>query len=420
MSIALLILALFGLICFSAVLSASETSLFSLSSFTVNTYKTDVNKRKNLIAKLLHRPKDLLVTIMMLNIFSNILIQNTVSSLFGNITSWLLKVGIPLLLTLFFGEVIPKSIAIANNKFISYHVSPLILFISKIIKPIRIVITKITSYVSRAMFFFLKKEKPLSIEEIEHVIDESKKENLLSSDEIDLVKGYLNLHDSIVKELMRPRDEILYYDINTPLDELISLFSDKQCARVPVCDNNIDDLLGIISLESFFVHKDALKESANLKKYLKKPFFVAETMQAFALLIELRDRKENIAIVVDEYGSVIGLITQEDLTKQVLGKISDIKDEKLKYTISKQNEIIASGKMEIDELEDKFNIKLDRKSNAVTIGGFLTDEIGDIPKAGEKLKKNNVLFYVLSSDPNRVKKVYIRLLKPTKKEKKHE
>ncbi|NGX62653.1 MAG: Hemolysin C [Candidatus Anoxychlamydiales bacterium] len=356
MSIVLLILALFCLICFSAVLSASETSLFSLSSFTINTYKTDVNKRKRLIAKLLHRPKDLLVTIMMLNIFANILVQNAVSSLFGNISSWALKVGIPLVLTLFFGEVIPKSIALPNNKFISYHLSPFVSFISKIIKPIRIVITKLTSYVSRVMFFFLKKEKPLSIEEIEHVIDKSKEENLLTTDEIDLVKGYLNLHDSNVKELMRPRDEILYYDINAPLDELIHLFADKQCSRVPVCDNNVDEMLGIISLKNFFIYKDSLKSTQDLKKYLKKPFFVAESMQAFALLIELRDRRENIAIVVDEYGSIIGLITQEDLTNQVLGKISDKKDEKQKYTISKQNEIIASGKMEIDDLEDQFGI----------------------------------------------------------------
>lgn len=415
MSIVLLILALFCLISFSAVLSASETSLFSLSSFTINAYKTNPDKRKNLISKLLSTPRDLLVTIMMLNIFSNILVQNTVSSIFGELSSWLLKVGIPLVLTLFFGEIIPKSIALPNNKFIAYHLAPMISVVSKIVKPIRIVLTKVTSYVSRAMFFFLKKEKPLSIEELEHVVEKSEEENLLTSDEMDLITGYLSLHDSNVKEFMTPREEILYYDINTPIDELILLFSEKKCTRAPVCDAKLDDILGMISLKSFFLYKDELKSSHDLKKYLKKPFFAAETMNAFSLLLELRDRRENIAIVVDEYGSIIGLITQEDLTNEVLGKMADKKDKKLEYSKTKQNEIIASGKMEIDEVEDLFNIKLDRKSTSVTIGGFLIDEMGDIPKAGDKLEKNNLLFYVLSADPNRVRRVYIRLLKPSKK-----
>ncbi|HEU65038.1 MAG: Hemolysin C [Candidatus Anoxychlamydiales bacterium] len=415
MTIFYLVLALVCLIAFSAVLSASETSLFSLSSFTINAYKESQDKRKKLIFKLLHTPRDLLVTIMMLNIFANILVQNTVSSLFGELSSWLLKVGIPLVLTLFFGEVIPKSIALPNNKFISYHLAPFVSIVSKIVKPIRFVITKVTTYISRALFFFLKKEKPLTIEELEHVIEKSSEENLLTSDEMDLVKGYLSLHDSNVKELMTPRDEMLYYDINTSIDELILIFSEKKYTRLPVCDAQLDEILGMLSMKSFFLHKDDFKTSQDLKKYLKKPFFVAETMNAFSLLLELRDRRENIAIVVNEYGSVIGLITQEDLTKEVLGKISDKKDKEQKYTISKQNEIIASAKMEIDDLEDLFNIKLERESTSVTVGGFLTDELGDIPKAGDKLEKNNLLFYVLSADPNRVRRVYIRQLKPSKK-----
>jgi len=417
MTTLILILALICLICFSAVMSASETSLFSLSSFTLNTYKIDVNKRKKLIAKLLHRPRDLLVSIMMFNIFANILIQNTVSSLFGSISSWVLKVGIPLLLTLFFGEIIPKSIALPNNKFVAYKVAPFIALISKIIKPIRIVITKITGFVSRFMFFFLKKENPLSIDELQHVIEKSEEQNVLTFDETDLITGYLNLHDSSIKEHMRPRDEILYYDINTPLDELITLFADKQCARVPICDSELDDILGIISLRRFFLYKDKLKSKEDLKKYLKKPFFVVETMKAWSLLLELRQIRENMAIVVDEYGSIIGIITQEDLTEQVLGKISDKKDENIKYSFSGQNEIIASGKMEIDDLEELFKIKLEKKSNAVTIGGYLIDELGDIPKTGDKITKGKLLFYILAADPNRVRRVYIRLVKPSKKRK---
>jgi len=417
MNIILMILLLICLLFLSAVLSASETSLFSLSTFTLNIYKCDIDKRKRLIAKLLCHPRDLLVTILMLNIFANILIQNTVSSIFGTFPSWLLKVGVPLALTLFFGEIIPKSIALPNNKAIAYRIVPFIFFVGKIIKPIRIVLTKLTGFISRFMFFFLKEETPMTIKELEHAIEKSEEEKILTYDETDLITGYLNLHDSSIKEHMRPRDEILFYDINDPIDELISLFSDKQCTRVPVCETKIDNIIGIISLKRFFLYKDEITSNDNLKKYLKKPFFVVETMKSWSLLMELRQTRENIAIVVDEYGSVVGIITQEDLTEQVLGKISSKKDENIKYSFSRKNEIIASGKMEIDELEGLFDIKIERKSNAVTVGGFLIDEIGEIPISGHKIERGNLLFKVLSAEPNRVKKVYIRLIKSTKKRK---
>ncbi len=415
MNLILLILLLLGLISLSAVLAASETSLFSLSTFTLNTYKNEADKRKRLIAKLLYRPRDLLVTIIMLNVFANILIQNTVSSIFGSFSSWLLKVGVPLVLTLFFGEIIPKSVALPNNKTIAYRVVPFIYFMGKIVKPFRVVLTKITGFISRFMFFFLKKETPISIEGLKHVIEKSEEEKILTRDETDLITGYLNLHDSNIKEHMRPRDEILFYDINAPIEELIYLFVDKQCARVPVCDSNIDNIIGIISLKRFFLYQKEIKTPQKLKKHLKKATFVVETMKSWSLLMELRQARENMAIVVDEYGSVIGIITQEDLTEQVIGKISSKKDENIKYSFSGKNEIIASGKMQLDELEHLFDVKIERKSNAVTIGGFLIDEIGDIPVAGDKIMKGNLLFYVLASGPNRVRRVYIRLIKPTKK-----
>ena len=418
MSIAILILALVTLVSFSAILSASETSLFSLSSFTINTYKDSLDKRKKKIAALLNNPRDLLVTIMMLNIGANILVQNTVSSLFSNLTSWLVKVGVPLVIILFFGEIIPKSIALPNNKFISYRVAPFVAFVFKIVKPIRLFITKITGYVSRLMFFFLKKEKPLSIEEIQHVIEKSKEQNVLTIEEMGLIKGYLDLHDSNIKEHMRPREEILYFDINRPIQELISLFVDKKCSRVPVCKESLNEIIGVISIKNFFLNKNKIQIGSDLKPFLRKPYFAPETMQAWTLLNELRQFKENLALVVDEYGSIIGLITQEDLTKQVLGEISDKSDEFKTYTFSKQNEIIASSKMEIDDLEKLFNVKIKRESTAVTVGGFLIDELGDIPQAGYKIIKDNLLFYVLSSDPNRVRRVYIRLLKQPKKKKK--
>ena len=390
--------------------------MFSLSPFTLRNYKKSKNRREKLIAHLLARPRELLVTIMILNVFSNILVQNTVSSLFEDLTSWGLKVGLPLALTLIFGEIIPKSVALPNNQTISYQIAPFISSVAKVLGPIRIFLTKITGYVSRIMFFFLRKEKEISHDELEHVLKTSQDRGILDIDEFELMGGYLDLQDSVVKERMRPRDEILFYDINDPIDTLMDLFVKKECSRVPVCDEDLDKIIGIISVRGFFFHREHIKAPEDLRSCLIKPFFVPETMNAYSLLHDLREMKENIAMVVDEYGSIIGLIAQEDLIEIVVGEISD-RREKSHYTRSSKDVIIASGKLELEEIMDIFGVQLTNDTKKVTIGGWLTEQLSEIPQAGTKYFSDDFLFYVLASDPNRVRRVYIRYLKskPPKK-----
>ena len=409
-SIFLLIL----LLMLSAVLSSSETALFSLSTFTISSYKFDPDNRKKLVGHLLEKPRDLLVTILILNTLCNVLVQNTVSDLFGNYPSWLLKVGLPLILTLFIGEVVPKSIAITNNKAISYKVAPFIAFISRILGPIRRILTFVTGYISRFMFFFIKKENPLSTDELYYIIDSSKKTGVLNIDESELAAGYLDLQESIVKEIMRPQDEIIFYNVKQPLTKLIDIFADQECSRVPVCDGGLDNILGVISVTQFFLHQEYILSIDDLIKVLKKPFYIPETTNGWDLLSKLRENNEEIAIVVDEYGSVAGLLTQEDLMEMVIGDIEDLRDTKQLYTRPSNDVIIADGKTELTDIEEIFDVEFLRTTSSVTVGGWLTDQIERIPKAGDKYMNDDFLFYVLEAEPQKVNLVYIRRLKSNK------
>lgn len=355
-----------------------------------------------------------MVSIMMLNVLANILVQNTVSSLFGAFSSWLLKVGVPLALTLVFGEIVPKSLAIPNNTAITYHVSPIMFFIQKTLGPLRRFLTKITSLISRFLFFFLKKEQEISTEELEHILKASKARGIMHVDEVELMAGYLDLKESLVKELMRPRNEILFYNIQDPLDKLVHLLVQEQCSRVPICDNGLENIIGIISVRRYFFYSDRMKKPEDLKKVVKKPFFIPESTQALALFHKMREKRESLAMVVDEYGSISGLITQEDLMESVIGEIVDRRDIKSLYTRSGSDVIIASGKLELSELEDIFGIEIKSEMGSVTIGGWLTDQLGDIPQSGAKYVNDDFLFYVLAADPNRVRRIYIRRLKVKK------
>ena len=412
-----LISLLIVLILFSGLLSGSETALFSLSSMKVRAFRQGTDSRGKLIARLLSQPRRLLVTILMLNVLVNILVQNVVSGIFDLLSSWWLTVGVPLALTLIFGEIIPKSLAYAKNTWIAYHIAPFLRGVEWFLKPLRDAITYITSWISRFFFFYLHREKEISIEELKHTLRTSRETGVVADEEAKLVRGYLNLEDDLIKELMCPRGEVLYFDINDSLSKLVRFFVDDECTRIPVCNGSLENVLGIMSSGSFFLHRDRIQTTHDIIPFLRKLQFVPESMVGRALLQKFYEEEETMMMVVDEYGSVSGLITLEDLVETVIGQIADRRDDKSHYTRASEDIIIASGKLELIEFEEMFDVHLESPNNMATIGGWLTELTGDIPKNGTKVEESGFLFHVLASDLSRVRRVYIRRLKPKKKRK---
>lgn len=398
----------------SAFFSASETAFFSLSSTRVKLFKEEGGRGKRLAADLLASPRDLIVTIIMVNVSLNIAIQNIVANIFEERSTWLLSVGVPLLLTLVFGEFIPKSLGLAHNERLAPFVSPILYRLSLVLAPVRVFFTTATQFITQRLFFFFQKEPKISVEELLLALRTSKESGLLHPDEAELVHGYLELESSSAKELMTPREEILFYDISDPLAKLTALFVDEECSRIPVCDKNLDQVLGILSARLFFLKKPQIQKASDLFAFLKKPFYVPESTSAKALLSQMYERKEALALVVDEYGSTSGLVTLADLVEEVIGEIADRRGEKSLYTRSSDDVIIASGKLELSELEEIFGVTLVSRANMVTIGGWLTEQLGDIPKNGVKYMTDELLFHVLLADPTHIRRLYIRRLKPSR------
>lgn len=389
--------------------SASEAALFSLSNIKIKNFKQSSDPREKLIAKLLAQPRDLLVTIFFLNTLVNILLQNVVSHAFMQVGGWLIAIGLPFALLLIFGEIVPKYIGIQNNESISKKTAPTLSLFQNILYPIGKFIIYLLSPIAKTLFFFLKKDSDISLEELQHVLKKSEEAGILNHEEMELIWGYVNLQDTTVREIMRPRQEILYYDLREPLSKLVHLFVDKQCTRIPVCKKDIENVQGIIDAKQFFLHREAIHQPRDLEHFLWRPFYIPETTPSHTLLKRLDESGQEIALVVDEYGSISGLITYEDLVEVVVGKISDLRDQKTLYTISGENEIIASGKMELDDFNKLFDSTLDSEV-MVTLGGWLMEQLGEIPKSGTKFENDNFLFQVLASDPNRIRRIYVRKL----------
>lgn len=408
------IIAMVLLLFCSGFFSGSEAALFSLSSTRIKSYQSDADPRKRLIASLLLRPRDLLVTIFILNTLVNILLQNVSANIFGDMASWVWTVGFPLVLTLIFGEILPKYIGLQNNELFSYYMVPVINFFKKLLKPISQATIAVTAPISRLLFFYLRKEPEISKDELQHILKTSEAHGVFNADEGELVSGYLQLQDSQVWDLMRPREDILYYDIHDPLTKLIYLFVDQECSRIPVCDTNLDNVLGIITAKEYFLHRESLTSPQNLIPILAKPFYVPESTSARLLLRRFNEKHEELALVVDEYGSISGLITWEDLIEVVIGEIADLRDQDQLYNHAGKNEIIASGKLELDQFNEIFDANL-TSENMVTLGGWLMEKLEEIPKSGSKFELEGYFFQVLSATPNRIRRLYVRKLGKTQK-----
>ncbi|MCE5317248.1 MAG: hemolysin family protein [Parachlamydia sp.] len=394
----------------SGYFSASETALFSLSSMRIKAYRDDPNPLRRLIAQLVLQPRDLLVTVFMLNTLVNILIQNVSSNMAGPDGNLQYKILLPFFLTLLFGEVVPKYIGLQNNVALSDLVAPSIDFLQRMMQPVRRLVIAVTTPISRGMFFFLKKEESLSREELTHVLEASEALGVMTSDEAELVWGYLDLQEILVKELMRPRQDMLCYNIEEPLTKLQHLFVDRERSRIPVYEKDVDHMIGILSAKKYLLHQSQFSKPEDVRSFLSKPLFVPKNTPVRNLLRRFEEHSEEMAIAVDEYGAVTGLITREDIIEVVVGKVMEQHDQKSLYTRAGANEIIASGKLELAVFNELFDVELVSENNMATIGGWLIEQMGDIPKSGTKFTTDQFLFQVLAAEPRRVRRIYIRKL----------
>lgn len=391
----------------SAWIAASETALFSLSSHKIKSYQSSSDARKQMIARLLARPQDLLVTVFMVNTSVNILLQNVISDMFGPYASFLLKVGIPLILTLVLGEIVPKYIGLLNNQAISTRVAPSVNKLQDLMIHLRKVVIAITSPISKIMFFFLKKEEPISKEELKHVIKTSELHGVLEPEKAELLKGFLNLQDIPANKIMWQKEDILFFDLSQGISKLMYLFIDKNLTRIPVCDGSLENLKGVITVMQFFKNQEKILKSEDLIPLLTKPFFFPETLAAGKLLQLLDETGEILAFLVDEYGSITGMLSREDLIEIVVGGIEDEAGEIL-FSPAGKEEVIANGKWDLSDFNTYFQSDLESDTHAVTIGGWLTEQVGDIPPSGSTYDLQGFHFKVLAASPKKILRLFIR------------
>jgi CBS domain containing-hemolysin-like protein len=404
------VIGIFALLCISFFFSCTETTLFSLSSFQVKKLQRTHPHGGALTARLLANPRRLLISIlignMFVNIFSSTLGESLMRSLFPGAEGTLYAILIMTFAILVLGEVTPKTIAIQCNMRFAPLVAPIISAIGAIEAPIR----KIVRAVSDGIISLFTPAVPpadtaVTQDEIKTAIKIGSREGIVDAQQREMIQGVFNFVSKRAAAIMRPRKEIVAFDLTCPLSDIERAIRSREFSRIPIYDKTLDNIIGIVYA------KDLLRNMGpspgpDLKSILRPAYFVPETKTAASLLREFKRRKTHLAIVVDEYGGVSGLITIEDLIEEIIGEIRDKGDSAPLYQKLDDQSFRVNARMELGAFNQLLGSSLEDQRSA-TIGGFLVSQIGTIPSEGYRFSYGDLQFVVSATEKSSIREFIV-------------
>lgn len=410
MDIILQILGVLLCLCLSAFFSGSETALFSLSKSKLNLIVDEEKPSGRLLLEHLSSSPNLLITIlignMFVNIFSTSIFERLSSSLF-NEYGLHFAIGTMMVIIILFGEITPKLIAVNHSRKISLFVIPYIDFMHKLLTPVRRVLYEMSCLVVSNISKIIDLESDSSYSEVSSMMLDGRKAGVLYRHEREMIEGVIKLQTLRVKEIMTPRTEMVFFEINESKKRIFKAMRKGQFSRIPIFENERDNIIGILYIKDFLFIRE---KPETIRSILRKPFFVPETKLAVELFKEMRHENTHIAIVVDEYGGVEGIITMEDILEEIFGDILDKKDALLTLKKISPNRMKVSGRLTIDDFNEVFKTAIIDEIN-ITIGGYLLTKFGHIPKKGESITIDNLEFVVSLAKKNRIEEIVVNKLR---------
>jgi putative hemolysin len=407
---------LLGFLILSAFFSGSETALFSLNKLQLKKMqKEESGWRVNSIIKLLNDPQKTLITILIGNMFVNIAASSLATylaiKLFGNVGIGIAG-GIMIFMILVFGEIVPKSLAISNAETIAKKIARPVEIISSFLFPL-ILFFKII--INVLYYFFgkkrVKEKKEITEEDLITLINVGKDEGVIEEEEKKMIRNIFEFGDTMVKEVMVPRVDMACISSNTKLDSILNLINKIGHSRTPVYKETIDNIIGILYAKDLLVAYEQWyksKEKFDLKKIIRRAYFVPENKKIDDLLNIFQRDKIQIAIAIDEYGGTAGLVTMEDVVEEIVGEIIDEYDKETKlYEIIDNNTVIADGIISIDKINELLNIEIP-ENDFETLGGFIYDLMGRVPNKNETIEYKNIQITIEQVVKNRIIRVIVK------------
>lgn len=415
-SIALISFILVALLFLSAVLAGSEVAFFSLNADQrISLRESEVSSEKK-VSQLLDKPQQLLATLLISINFVNIIfitLANYLTSMvLGQqsmetlLVTLFLLFGVTFIIT-FFGELIPKVWAQQNNLNFARYSAPLISFLNFVFAPLSKALLGISGLIEKRV---KKKSYTLTSQELNQALEITTDENT-SDREKDILRGILNFGNISVKSVMQARRDIVAFDTSMNFHELMDLINKNGYSRVPVYNETIDKIEGILYIKDLLKHIDQ-DEKFDWLPLLHSPFFVPENKKIDDLLYDFQEKRVHMAVIVNEYGETEGLVTMEDIIEEIVGEINDEFDEvEADYKKIGDNIYVFEAKTSLNDFCRVFEIEASyfekAKGESETLAGLIIELFGRIPSAGEEIEFEDFTFKVQSVDTRRIKKVRV-------------
>ncbi len=401
------------LLTLSALFSGAETALSSLSIIKIKQLQQRGVKGTNILERLLKNSSKTLSTILIGNNIVNIAATAIATELTIEIfTGKQVTVFVTIIMTiliLVFGEITPKTYASHNAEKVAMKLGKPLNLLSIIFTPVLFILNRITKIIIKILGGDLSSDKTtISEEEIKTLVDVGEEAGIIEKQEREMINSIFEIGDIEASEVMVPRIDIVYLDENDTMNDAIEKALKYGYSRIPVITNSIDNIIGILYvkdlLASFF---NANNQEESIKELIRPAYYVPESKKAIDLLTEMQLQKVHIAIVLDEYSGTLGLVTIENILEEIVGDIIDeYDDEKDLVEYIEGGGIIVNSKISIDEINDIYDANLP-EDEFESIGGFVFNLLGRMPRIGDTVKYNDINFKVLELHNRRISKMRI-------------
>ena len=413
-SIAFQAVAILILIALSSFFSSAETAMTTVNKIRIQSLAEQGNKRAVILEKIISNSPKMLSTVLI----GNNIVNMSVSSLMTTLTIKILgnayvgiTTGILTLLILIFGEITPKNLATIHAEKLSLAYSRIIYGLMILLTPVVFIVNKITEGVLVILHVNPdEKANAMTEHELRTLVNVGEKDGVIENEEKQMIYNVFDFGDSTAKDVMIPRIDMTFIDINFSYDELMAVFSEDMHTRFPVYEDNTDNVIGIINMKDLLLY-DSKKSEFQIKDILREAYFTYEYKSISELLVEMRQASFNIAIVLDEYGETSGLITLEDILEEIVGEIHDEYDENEEENIKAvgKHEYIIEGSTNLDDLNDSLDLNLESEDYD-SLGGFIIEKLDRLPKAGDSVStEEGIRMVVEKLDKNRIETVHLYL-----------
>lgn len=407
------------LLILSALFSSAETALTTVNKIRLRALAEEGNKAAKRVLKLVEEPSKMLSAILICNNVVNLSASSFSTAYAFSICQRLglqentslgagIATGILTVLILIFGEITPKNMATRNAEKLSLLYSSFVLFLTGMLTPIIFIVNQISRFILFIMRIDTSEDvSSITEDELRTFVDVSHEEGVIESEERQMISNIVDFGDSLAKDVMIPRMDITMVEANISYEDLLTVFTENKFARLPVYEETIDNIIGIINLKDFVFYKGD-KESLDIRNLIREAHVTYEYKNVSELFMEMRKDSIPMTIVLDEYGALAGLITIEDLIEEIVGELRDEYDTDEEDEIQKVTDIkyILLGSTPLDDISETLDIPLE-SDDYDSIAGHVINLLQHFPDVGETAEDEYGIYTVLDVDGNRIDKIQL-------------